>query len=66
MSHENEAAAPAVTERDIYFIETFLRQRGDHQSILAIDALVLRDDLDDATKTAKLQATLQGVINGKR
>jgi|GEM_PF-6874331 len=52
--------------KSIYFIETFLRQRGDHQTLLAIDALVLRDDLDNEEKAARIQETIQEVFSGKR
>lgn len=55
---------PEMAETDIYFIETYLRQRGDHKALLAIDALVLRDDLAADEKAAKLQETIQGVFNG--
>ena len=65
-SPENTGKEPVMADKDIYFIETFLRQRGDHRAMLAIDALVLRDDLSDEARAALLQETIQGVFNGKR
>lgn len=59
----NEQAAGSD---QLYFIETYLRQRGDHKTLLAVDALVLRDDLAPEEKEAKLQAIIQGALNGKR
>lgn len=56
--------SPAMGDEDIYFIETFLRQKGDFRTLLAIDALVLRDDLADEQKVAQLQQTIQGAFNG--
>jgi hypothetical protein len=57
---------PQLTEHDIYFVETFLRQRGDHQALLAIDALILREDLAPEEKTVRLQETIQGAFNAQR
>lgn len=55
------------TEPDkLYFIETFLRQRGDFQNLLAVDALVLRDDISAAEKAGMLQTIIQGALNGRR
>lgn len=61
---DDHEAPPVMSERDIYFIETFLRQRGDYTALLAIDALVLRDDLNVEQKAAVLQKTIQGAMNG--
>lgn len=60
------AAEPTVTESDLYFIETYLRQRGDYMALLEIDALVLRDDLEASAREALLQQTIQGAMNVKR
>lgn len=65
-SSDKSGVEPVMADKDIYFIETFLRQRGDHRAILAIDALVLRDDLSEEARAALLQETIQGVFNGKR
>jgi hypothetical protein len=56
--------APVMGDDDTYFIETFLRQKGDFRTLLAIDALVLRDDLAIEEKVAQLQQTIQGAFNG--
>lgn len=50
----------------LYFIETFLRQRGDYRSLLAVDALVLRDDISADEKAGMLQTIIQGALNGRR
>ena len=60
-----ETTADTMSERDIYFIETYLRQRGDHNTLLTIDALVIRQDLSDDDKTMQLQQIIQGAINVK-
>ncbi|MEM8515167.1 hypothetical protein RCH14_004527 [Massilia sp. MP_M2] len=56
--------SPVMGDDDTYFIETFLRQKGDFRTLLAIDALVLRDDLAIEEKVAQLQQTIQGAFNG--
>lgn len=53
-----------MSDDDTYFIETFLRQRGDFKTLLAIDALVLNEDLAEDEKAAQLQQTIQGAFNG--
>lgn len=63
--HNNTEQAPDITETDIYFIETYLRQRGNHKALLEIDGLVLREDLAGHEKAMKLQETIQGVLNGR-
>jgi hypothetical protein len=50
----------------LYFIETFLRQRADHVTLLAVDALVLRSDVPPIEKQADLQTIIQGVLDVKR
>lgn len=60
----HDVSGQGIAEQEVFFIETFLRQRGDHKALLAIDALVLRDDLSDAERAAKLQMTIQEAING--
>lgn len=56
-----------TTEQDqLYFIETFLRQRGDYKTLLAVDALVLRSDITADEKASALQRIIQGALNGKR
>jgi len=62
----NEQAAGHSESDQLYFIETFLRQRGDYKTLLAVDALVLRDDLATGEQEAKLQAIIQGALNGKQ
>jgi len=65
MQPETPEAEPDEAGR-LNFIETFLRMRGDHQTLLAVDALVLREDLDDQAMRLELQQIIQGVMHGKR
>lgn len=65
LEHNEQAAGPSESDQ-LYFIETFLRQRGDPKTLLAVDALVLRNDLAAEDKEAKLQALIQGALNGKQ
>jgi hypothetical protein len=50
----------------LYFIETFLRQRADHKTLLAVDELILRSDLAPTDRQAKLQSIIQGALDVKR
>ena len=50
----------------LYFIETFLRQRADYETLLAVDALVLRGDQTPIEKQEDLQAIIQGALDVKR
>ena len=52
-----------LTDLDLYYIEMYLRQRADHMTMLAIDALVLRADLAADVKAIKLQETIQGAFD---
>lgn len=65
LEHNEQTAGPSESDQ-LYFIETFLRQRGDPKTLLAVDALVLRNDLAAEDKEAKLQALIQGALNGKQ
>jgi hypothetical protein len=57
---------PADHEHHLYSIEAFLRQSGDYKVMLAVDTLVLNNDISAAQKAAQLQTIIQGVLNGKR
>lgn len=63
---ENTIAEQGMSAQDIYFIETYLRQKGDFKTILAIDALVIRNDLQPTDKARMLQEIIQGAFNGER
>ena len=63
---ESTIAEQGMSAQDIYFIETYLRQKGDFKTILAIDALVIRNDLQPADKARMLQEIIQGAFNGER
>jgi hypothetical protein len=55
-----------IESNRLYFIETYLRQLGDHKTLLLADALILRNDISATAKTAQLQAIIQGALNGKQ
>ncbi|MDB6009977.1 MAG: hypothetical protein JWL65_2227 [Gammaproteobacteria bacterium] len=60
----NATAAPDdLSDHDIFYIETYLRQCADHPTMLAIDALVLREDLAADVKAARLRETIQGAFD---
>jgi hypothetical protein len=63
---EHPQAPPALTQHDVYYLETYLRQRGDHGALLAIDALVLREDLASAELAEQLRQIVQGAFNAER
>ncbi|WP_298601402.1 hypothetical protein [uncultured Zoogloea sp.] len=63
--HSDESVEVIGPER-MYFIERYLRQSGDYKSMLAVDAMVLRDDLPPAERAAQVGAIIQGALNGKR
>lgn len=65
-SEHNDEMVEALAPEHIYFIETYLRKSGDYKSMLAVDALVLRDDLAPADRAAQVGAIIQGALNGKR
>jgi hypothetical protein len=66
-SHEPVDESPhPLSEHDVYFLETYLRQRGDHRALLAIDALMLREDLTVTERVQRLQEIIQGVFHGER
>lgn len=65
-SEHNDETVEVIGPERLYFIEMFLRQSGDYKSMLAVDALVLRDDLAPADKAAQVVSIIQGALNGKR
>jgi hypothetical protein len=62
LNDQDTSVTPSEPD-DTYFIETYLRQKGDFKTLLAIDALVLRDDLSEDERIARLQQTIQGAFN---
>lgn len=50
----------------LYFIETYLRQLGDHKTLLLADELILRSDISPDDKTAQLQTIIQEALHGKQ
>lgn len=56
----------ALTQHDVYYLETYLRQRGDHAALLAVDALVLREDLPPGELAEQLKKIIQGVFHAER
>lgn len=55
-----------LSDRDVFYIETYLRQCADHPTMLAIDALVLREDLAADMKAARLRETIQGAFDERQ
>jgi hypothetical protein len=60
------AAPEPLADQDIFYIETYLRQCADHTTMLAIDALVLREDLAADMKTTRLRETIQGAFDERQ
>lgn len=63
-----QAESPPVQDKtgQLYFVEMFLRQRAGYEILLAMDALILRDDISIEGKNAQIQAIVQGVLNGRQ
>lgn len=55
-----------LSDQDMYYIEIYLRQCADHPAMLAIDALVLREDLAADVKAARLRETIQGAFDARQ
>lgn len=57
-------AGGAEIDKLIFDLESFLRHRGAHAAILAVDEVVLREDLAAEAKQAQVQAIIKEVLRG--
>jgi hypothetical protein len=63
----NATTAPDdLSDQGIDYIETYLRHSGGHTAMLAIDALVLREDLAADVRAARLRETIQGAFDERQ